>query len=59
MACGIVIWSKRLKVVTTCGAATSAAVIVNGDQLFAVCSRHNARLMRAFPGMLSPDRKRS
>ena len=48
-ACGIVIYAEKEHVIRNCGAPSTHALIVRGDQLFSVCSRHNRRLERAFP----------
>lgn len=42
--------TRRMGWVVTrpCGAGTRAVLTVRGDTLFAVCSRHDARLRRAF-----------
>lgn len=55
--CGVVIYSKHDRMIRTCGARITHNLVINGDNLFGVCPRHNARLRRAFPGMEEPERR--
>jgi hypothetical protein len=50
--CAVLIFDRKASVTgpvvfRPCGAAANQIVSITGDHLFAVCSRHNARLERA------------
>ena len=51
LTCSITIYDQKRNEFRTCGAKAPFVLIVRGDQLFACCSRHNARVNRAFPGI--------
>ncbi len=50
--CAMLIWDREASrggtiVFRPCGAKTGGVVTIRGDTMFAVCSRHNQRLIRA------------
>lgn len=50
LRCGVIVYDRRRVQFRTCGAKAPFVLIVGGDELFAMCQRHDGRIDRAFPG---------